>query len=363
MQRVSRLFMLGIFVFALAACSSGPAAPPPDSCSTVPPAALYAGAYLADPHYCMFTFASGLTGAAPARPRAQRRPLRRRQRSDHRPVRHQRRRRVRRQRARRVRDRPRPQPRPRDHRDTRLRVVADGRLPLALRCRRPRRDRPDRVRRQRDTVRRARDAHPRRRRTEPPLRQHRQRQQRRHPRESGRSARDARADPPLQLAAVPAGGYAVGDGEVFAYGLRNEVGLSIDSKGRLWGVENGRDNLMLGGDIHYDNPAEEVNLFDVNKPGRDYGYPHCWSEGIWMDTAMAKGPGTQHLDPDQPGSYTEAKCQDPTRSYRPRSRWARTSRRSTSSSTAAAATRATCRATCSWPRTARGTVEIAQVGR
>jgi glucose/arabinose dehydrogenase len=29
-----------------------------------------------------------------------------------------------------------------------------------------------------------------------------------------------------------------------------------------------------------------------------------------MDTAMAKGPGTQHLDPDQPGSYTEAKCQD-----------------------------------------------------
>ena len=63
MQRVSRLSMLAIFVFALAACSSGPAAPPPDSCSTVPPAALYAGAYLADPHYCMFTFASGLTGA------------------------------------------------------------------------------------------------------------------------------------------------------------------------------------------------------------------------------------------------------------------------------------------------------------
>ena len=92
----------------------------------------------------------------------------------------------------------------------------------------------------------------------------------------------------------------------------------------MWGVENGRDNLMLGGDIHYDNPAEEVNLFDVNKPGRDYGYPHCWSEGIWMDTAMAKGPGTQHLDPDQPGSYTEAKCQDRTPSCRPRSRWART---------------------------------------
>ena len=63
-------------------------------------------------------------------------------------------------------------------------------------------------------------------------------------------------------------------------------------------------------DIHFDNPAEEVNLFDINRPGRNYGYPFCWSEGIWMDTAMAKGPGTQHLDPDQPGGFTEAKCQD-----------------------------------------------------
>ncbi len=112
------------------------------------------------------------------------------------------------------------------------------------------------------------------------------------------------------LASVPSGGYTVTDGELFAAGLRNEVGLSIDSKGRMWGVENGRDNLMVGGDIHYDNPGEEVNLFDTARPGRNYGYPFCWSEGIWMDTAMAKGPGTQHLDPDQPGAFTEAKCQD-----------------------------------------------------
>ena len=119
----------------------------------------------------------------------------------------------------------------------------------------------------------------------------------------------------------------------------------------MWGVENGRDNLMLGGDIHYDNPAEEVNLFDVNKPGRDYGYPHCWSEGIWMDTAMAKGPGTQHLDPDQPGSYTEAKCRTETPSCRPRSRWARTSAPLDIIEYRGAGTRATCRATCSSRRT------------
>jgi glucose/arabinose dehydrogenase len=78
----------------------------------------------------------------------------------------------------------------------------------------------------------------------------------------------------------------------------------------MWGVENGRDNLIVGGeDIHYDNPAEEVNLFDINRTGRNYGYPSCWSEGIWMG-AMAKGLGTQHLDPDQPAGFTEAQCQD-----------------------------------------------------
>jgi glucose/arabinose dehydrogenase len=112
------------------------------------------------------------------------------------------------------------------------------------------------------------------------------------------------------LSALPAAGYDASAGELFAAGLRNEVGLSIDSKGRMWGVENGRDNLSVGGeDIHFDNPGEEVNLFDTNRPGRNYGYPFCWTEGTWMG-AMAKGRGTQHLDPDQPGAFTETMCQD-----------------------------------------------------
>src|SRR5262249_40648144 len=46
------------------------------------------------------------------------------------------------------------------------------------------------------------------------------------------------------LAAIPSGGYDIGAGEVFASGLRNEVGMTLDSQGRLWGVENGRDNLL-----------------------------------------------------------------------------------------------------------------------
>jgi glucose/arabinose dehydrogenase len=109
------------------------------------------------------------------------------------------------------------------------------------------------------------------------------------------------------LSSIPAGGYQAGDGERFASGLRNEVGMTFDSQGRLWGVENGRDNLL--GDAHYDNPAEEVHLFDTAMAGRNYGYPFCWSEGIWTDP-LARGPGTQHLDMDMPGAFTEAMCQN-----------------------------------------------------
>ena len=64
-------------------------------------------------------------------------------------------------------------------------------------------------------------------------------------------------------------------GEVFADGLRNEVGLTFDRSGVLWGVENSADNLMrsdLGGDIHNDNPAEELNRFPIDQSGLNFGY-------------------------------------------------------------------------------------------
>jgi glucose/arabinose dehydrogenase len=50
-------------------------------------------------------------------------------------------------------------------------------------------------------------------------------------------------------------------GEVFADGLRNEVGLAFDKHGDLWGVENGADNLFrsdLGGSITKDNPVSTL---------------------------------------------------------------------------------------------------------
>ena len=249
------------------------------------------------------------------------------------------------------------QSRPRGHADARLRVVADERLPLGLRVRRPHRHGHDGDRRERHSGRRPRGAHARDRRAAPPLRERRQRRQRRRPGRRDHAPGPARAHPALRsrrgsrrAATRPA------RARLFAYGLRNETALSIDSKGRLWGAENGRDNLMVGGDIHFDNPAEEVNLFDTARPGRNYGYPFCWSEGIWMDTAMAKGrwdaaPGSRSTGRLHGGDVPGQERRRPARVRRS----ARTSRRSTSSSTAAAATRRRCRATCSSPRTARGT--------
>ena len=45
-------------------------------------------------------------------------------------------------------------------------------------------------------------------------------------------------------------------------------------------IENGADNLNradLGGDIHNDNPGEELNRFPIDNLGKHYGYPFCWT--------------------------------------------------------------------------------------
>jgi glucose/arabinose dehydrogenase len=80
--------------------------------------------------------------------------------------------------------------------------------------------------------------------------------------------------------------------EVFADGLRNEVGLAFDEYGVLWGVENGADELErvdLGGDIHNDNPAEELNRFPEEHAGLHWGYPYCWSEYDLPNTGLGRG--------------------------------------------------------------------------
>lgn len=123
----------------------------------------------------------------------------------------------------------------------------------------------------------------------------------------------------MNVNAIPSGGYEyLSACKVYADGCRNEVGLRLDSKGRLWGVENGRDNLQradLGGDIHNNNPSEEVNMFA--KPGF-YGYPYCWSEGN-LTSPMRGGPGTQWADPTfiSDGTHTDAWCKNATNVIKP----------------------------------------------
>jgi glucose/arabinose dehydrogenase len=60
---------------------------------------------------------------------------------------------------------------------------------------------------------------------------------------------------------VPSGGYDYSsDGGILAYGVRNEVGVTSDLAGHIWGVMNSADDLERNGtDISMDNPAEELH--------------------------------------------------------------------------------------------------------
>ena len=111
---------------------------------------------------------------------------------------------------------------------------------------------------------------------------------------------------------IPSAGLDYASGQVIASGMRNEVGLFVDARDRIWGVENGRDNLyddQLGGDIHTDNPAEEINLID-DQGSHFYGYPFCWSE--WK-LAAGRGRGTQWADDSLSTGLrkSDAWCRDP----------------------------------------------------
>jgi glucose/arabinose dehydrogenase len=111
---------------------------------------------------------------------------------------------------------------------------------------------------------------------------------------------------------LPQGGITYpGSGELVASGMRNEAGIFIDEQDRLWGVENGRDNLNdadLGGDIHNDNPGEEINLVD-GQGSKFYGYPSCFSEHTLN---AGKGQGTQWADESLSGDLlkTDEFCSD-----------------------------------------------------
>ncbi len=115
-------------------------------------------------------------------------------------------------------------------------------------------------------------------------------------------------------ATIPSGGVDYSTGTVFASGMRNEVGLFIDSQDRLWGVENGRDNLTdeAGNDIHQDNPGERVNLVVDGQSTKFYGYPDCYAAGTL--------PVTMHADRSTDvRTQTDAWCQNTANVHPPES--------------------------------------------
>jgi len=125
----------------------------------------------------------------------------------------------------------------------------------------------------------------------------------------------------LNFQNIPSGGYDWTACQIWASGTRNEVGLRFDNKGRLWGVENGVDDLArpdLGGDIHQNNPGEEINIFD--KPGF-YGYPYCWSEGLngLNNRSLSQGPNAQWVQPEfiGDGVHTDAWCKNTSNVIKP----------------------------------------------
>jgi len=116
----------------------------------------------------------------------------------------------------------------------------------------------------------------------------------------------------FDLKHIPDGGIDWKKGEIFADGLRNEIGIRFDSTGRLWGVENGCDNLFradLGGDIHDNNPSEEMNLFA--EPGKFYGYPYCWSEfDLPINHSFPRGSQWVHENFMNDGVHSDDWCRN-----------------------------------------------------
>ena len=111
------------------------------------------------------------------------------------------------------------------------------------------------------------------------------------------------------------------NGEVFADGIRNEVGIAFNpTDGVLWGVGNSADNLErldLGLDIYNDNPCEELHRFAAAEndtdDGLNYGYPFCWRE-YRLDDSVALGRGTAWAWPsfidDGIHNITDEQCRD-----------------------------------------------------
>ena len=103
-------------------------------------------------------------------------------------------------------------------------------------------------------------------------------------------------------------------GEVVARGIRNMVGFTQNAAGRMYGVINGMDNLMYGGeDVHLDNPGDDLVRIE---PGLEHGYPFCFTAAHIESGSGMLEAGTQLVsatdpadsDPDFTNPHDDAWC-------------------------------------------------------
>lgn len=79
-------------------------------------------------------------------------------------------------------------------------------------------------------------------------------------------------------------------GERYATGIRNAEGFALDSAGRVFVTQHGRDQLHMNWPELYKpeeeatQPAEELMLL---KSGGDYGWPECYYDGITRNLVLA----------------------------------------------------------------------------
>src|SRR5437868_6860745 len=89
----------------------------------------------------------------------------------------------------------------------------------------------------------------------------------------------------------------------YATGIRNAEGFAIDSTGRVFVTQHGRDQLHANWPDLY-NPTEEATLpaeeLLLLKPGGDYGWPECYYDGVARKLVLAPeygGDGGQRVGP------------------------------------------------------------------
>ena len=90
--------------------------------------------------------------------------------------------------------------------------------------------------------------------------------------------------------------------ERYATGIRNAEGFALDSSGRLFGTQHGRDQLHANWPDLYQPteeatlPAEELLLL---KSGGDYGWPKCYYDAVQQKRVLAPeygGDGGKRVD-------------------------------------------------------------------